>query len=52
MAAALEAYRAAGVTTANLGVDAANPSGAVGVYERMGFRTMQTAITFSRSIGD
>lgn len=51
MAAALEAYRAAGVTTANLGVDTANPSGAVGVYERMGFRTIQTVITFSRPIG-
>jgi len=52
MAAALGAYREAGVTTANLGVDTANPSGAVGVYERMGFRAMHKAVTFSRLIGD
>jgi len=52
IARTLAAYRAAGVRTANLGVDAENGSGAVGIYERMGFRAAQEASTFSRSIGD
>lgn len=37
IAASLAAGAAAGKTTAALGVDAANPTGAVGVYERLGF---------------
>jgi mycothiol synthase len=37
IADSLTAGTAAGKTTAVLGVDAANPTGAVGVYERLGF---------------
>ncbi len=33
----LEVFRARGLTSAGLGVDADNPTGAVGVYERSGF---------------
>lgn len=50
IAAALAGYRAAGVRTANLGVDSANPTGALRVYERMGFRPVLSATTFSREI--
>jgi mycothiol synthase len=36
---ALEEYRAAGYDSASLDVDSKNPTGALGVYERAGFRT-------------
>jgi mycothiol synthase len=51
IAAALAGYREVGVRTANLGVDTANPTGALRVYERMGFRPTRGATTFSRDIG-
>jgi ribosomal protein S18 acetylase RimI-like enzyme len=35
---ALEALRERGMSHAALGVDADNPSGAFGLYERLGFR--------------
>lgn len=50
IAAALVGYREAGVQTANLGVDSANPTGALRVYERMGFRPVLSATTFTREI--
>lgn len=37
----------AGLATATLGVDAANPTGAVGVYERAGFTVHHRAVTYS-----
>jgi len=43
---ALSAGRKAGYVTAHLGVDAANPTGAVGVYERVGFRPVTRAVTY------
>ena len=51
MARALQAYREAGITTAALDVDSTNPSGAVGVYERMGFRSVMRTVTYSTTIG-
>jgi mycothiol synthase len=51
IAAAIVGYREVGVRTATLGVDAANPTGALRVYERMGFRPARSATTFSRHIG-
>ncbi|HVX43323.1 MAG TPA: GNAT family N-acetyltransferase [Mycobacteriales bacterium] len=51
MARALQAYREAGVVTAALDVDSANPSGAVGVYERMGFRSVMRTVTYAKTIG-
>ncbi len=40
----------AGRSQAALDVDAASPTGAVGVYERVGFRTEHTVLTCSRSL--
>lgn len=38
------AFRERGMTDAALGVDSENPSGALGLYERLGFRKHQTGI--------
>jgi mycothiol synthase len=40
----------AGRRRAALDVDAASPTGAVGVYERIGFHTEHTILTYSRSL--
>lgn len=42
-----EAARAAGRTTAALGVDADGPTGAVGVYERVGFSVELRATSYA-----
>ena len=48
----LAAAHAAGLETVHLGVDADSPTGAVGVYERVGF-TLRTRYTaFQRSVHD
>jgi GNAT superfamily N-acetyltransferase len=41
----------AGRTTAALDVDAESLTGAVGIYERVGFHTEHTMVTYSRSLG-
>lgn len=41
LVAALEAFRAAGLEAATLCVDMENPTGAVGIYERVGFRSIR-----------
>jgi GNAT superfamily N-acetyltransferase len=51
IARTLQAYRAAGVSGAELGVDTANPTGALGVYERMGFVRGLSSTTYGRAIG-
>ena len=51
IAAGFTAYRKAGVQTARLEVDSSNSTGAVGVYERMGFRVVRRSTTFGRLIG-
>ncbi len=38
---ALDAFRTAGLEAATLGVDMENPTGAVGIYERVGFRPIR-----------
>ncbi|MEV0582675.1 GNAT family N-acetyltransferase [Nonomuraea sp. NPDC050310] len=45
---ALGEFRAQGYTTAGLGVDADNGTGAVGVYERAGFRAVHRGSVFVR----
>jgi mycothiol synthase len=50
MAAALRLYDKAGVTTATLGVDSHNPTGALRVYERIGFHPVLSATTYSAEI--
>jgi ribosomal protein S18 acetylase RimI-like enzyme len=44
----LRAFRAADVERAELGVDAENPTGAFGLYERLGFRTLRPHTMFGR----
>jgi len=46
----MRAAAAAGKTTATLGVDAASPTGAGAVYERMGFQVTSRAASFRRHL--
>ncbi len=46
LAEAMRRYRAAGMENAGLGVDTDNPSGALGLYERMGYVPTQRSIVF------
>jgi ribosomal protein S18 acetylase RimI-like enzyme len=46
----LATLRDRGLTSAGLGVDTANPSGALGLYERLGFRTDQRFMVLQRPL--
>ncbi|MFC3298951.1 Uncharacterised protein [Arthrobacter agilis] len=46
----MKRYRAAGMDNAGLGVDTENPSGALGLYERMGYVPTQRSIVFDLPI--
>ena len=46
----LHRLKAAGMETAKLGVDADNPSGALGFYESVGFSTQRTIIVYVKEI--
>ena len=48
-AAGLARLRDAGMSEAMLGVDAQNPTGALGLYERLGFEVEQRMIAYQRS---
>ncbi|MGH9186082.1 MAG: GNAT family N-acetyltransferase, partial [Acidimicrobiales bacterium] len=50
LVSALRAYRDAGLERGALVVDAANPSGALGLYERLGFKTHMTTISYAKPI--
>jgi mycothiol synthase len=50
IATTLRAAREHGYATASLGVDAENPTGALGVYEKSGFAVVDTWVTYARSI--
>lgn len=50
IAAALRAHRAAGLGHVMLNVDAENPSGALAMYERLGFRTEDRAVTTAKRV--
>lgn len=50
LAYALAAYRAAGYEQAGLDVDSANGTGALGLYERVGFRTVRSSTSWVREI--
>jgi mycothiol synthase len=49
IADALRGLRAAGMTEAALGVDAENPSGALRLYESLGFRRARTGLSYRKS---
>ena len=46
LSASVRAAAATGKTQASLGVDADSPTGAVGVYERLGFRTRHQVVVY------
>ena len=48
MLSAMLALREQGFETAALGVDADNPSGAVAIYERLGFRRSRGGMVMER----
>ncbi len=52
MVRAMEALRARGLEEAILGVDADNPSGALGLYERLGFRRTMRFAVYRRPLGE
>jgi ribosomal protein S18 acetylase RimI-like enzyme len=43
-------FKAAGFDTATLGVDAENPTGALGLYERLGFGVRKRIIVFAKQL--
>jgi mycothiol synthase len=50
IAASMRALRDVGMTEAALGVDAENPSGALGVYEALGFRRTRTGVAYRKAM--
>ncbi len=50
LVASLRAFQAAGLEYAGLGVDAQNPTGAVGLYEGLGFRPYMRNIAFHKAL--
>lgn len=46
----MRAFQAEGLAAAGLGVDSENPTGALGVYERVGFTVAQKYYTYSISV--
>ena len=51
-APAATAFRAAGMDAASLGVDTENPTGAVGLYERVGFTVNRRFVRLRRVVAD
>jgi len=51
-AEALRRLRGSGMTEASLGVDAENPTGALGLYERLGFEVNHRWLTYRRFLAD
>jgi len=50
LSASMRAAAAAGKTVSTLGVDADSPTGAVGVYERVGFAVHARFVTYQRGL--
>jgi len=48
--ASMRAFKAAGLDYAGLGVDTENQTGALDLYERLGFKVIKRSVTFSKSI--
>lgn len=46
----LRTFLEAGLDHGSIGVDAENPSGALGLYERLGFRTFETSIRLAKDV--
>jgi mycothiol synthase len=52
LARSLHVLRQAGMESAHLGADAENLTGAVRIYERLGFRVRKTSIAYRRTLRD
>ena len=50
LVASMRAFQAAGLEYAGLGVDSENPSGAVGLYEHLGFVPYSRSVTFKKVV--
>ncbi len=50
LVASLHAFKARGMTTAGLGVDAENPSGALGLYESVGFEQKEHSVAYRKAL--
>jgi mycothiol synthase len=50
IAASMRAFADRGLTSAGLGVDADNPTGALGLYEGLGFRVHKPATTYRKAM--
>lgn len=50
LAESMRLFRAAGYTHVTLGVDAANPTGAVALYERLGFQTVRRFVQMEKPL--
>jgi ribosomal protein S18 acetylase RimI-like enzyme len=48
--ASLEAFKAAGFTHSMLGVDSENPTGAYGLYERLGYRPLHRIVVCQKAV--
>jgi ribosomal protein S18 acetylase RimI-like enzyme len=51
LARSIAAFRAAGLEAATLGVDAENTTGALGLYERVGFGPIRSSVRLQRPLG-
>jgi mycothiol synthase len=48
--ASMRAFKATGLDYAGLGVDTENQTGALGLYERLGFKVIRRSVTFSKPV--
>ena len=48
--ASMRAFKAAGLDYAGLGVDTENQTGALNLYERLGFKDIERSVTFSKPV--
>ena len=52
LADAMAGYRAAGMDHACLDVDTENPTGALGLYEKMGYRSLRRTLAWDKKLGE
>lgn len=52
LAEAMRRFKASGMENAGLGVDTENPSGALGLYERMGYTPTRRSMAFEKALSE
>jgi ribosomal protein S18 acetylase RimI-like enzyme len=50
LSASMQAFKAAGMDTAKLGVDSQNPNGALQLYESVGFQKVETWFSYVKHV--